>query len=273
MAAKTWKFTDFDMRRDFWERLDVNVIAFGEEVCPSTGKAHIQGHVTFKRTYRLAALKKLHETAHWSKALCTDFNYELKGENVFVKDNRKQGERSDLKRAAAMMLDKKKVATIARECPETWVRYGKGLLHLASAVIEPRDGSIAPTVTVYYGRTGTGKSRKAREDLSLLGDRWVWTPARGQWFDGYVGQENVIFDEFRGQLPLGMLLTLLDRYDCPVQYKGGTVEFNTLNIIITSPCHPRFWYEKLEHEDTWEQLKRRLTFIHCLETETEVADR
>lgn len=273
MATRTWKFTDFDMRREFWERLDVSVIAFGEEQCPSTGKAHLQGHITFKRTYRLAALKKLHETAHWAPALCTDFNYELKGENVFLKDNRKQGERSDLKRAAAMILEKKKIREIARDCPETFIRYGKGMLHLASTIIEPRDGSRAPTVTVYWGPTGSGKSTRARQELAGEQAPWIWAPSRGQWFDGYYGQQNVIFDEFRGQLPLGMLLMLLDRYECPVQYKGGTTEFCAMNIIITSPCHPRHWYEKLENEDTWAQLKRRLTFITETETETEVEDR
>ena len=96
-------------------------------------------------------------------------------------------------------------------------------------------------------------------------------PSRGHWFDGYTGQNNVIFEEFRGQLPLGMLLTILDRYECPLQFKGGTTEFCALNIIFTSPCHPRQWYEKLEDEDTWAQLKRRLNFI--IETETEVTDR
>lgn len=272
MAHRSWKFTDFDMKREFWERLDATVIAFGEEKCPSTGKAHLQGHITFKRTYRLGALKKLHETAHWSKALCTDFNYELKGENVFIKDNRKQGERSDLKRAAAMILDKKKVREVARECPETFVRYGNGLLHLAAVIIEPRDGSVKPTITVYYGSTGTGKSRKAREDFKDE-NYWVWNPSREKWFDGYTGQNHVIFEEFRGQLTLGMLLSITDRYECAIQFKGGTTEFCALNMIFTSPCHPRQWYEKLEDEDTWAQLKRRLSFIVCTETETEVSDR
>ena len=268
MSNKSWKFTDFEMKRDFWERLDVSVIAFGEETCPSTGKAHLQGHITFKRNYRLAALKKLRNDVHWEPALCKDFNYELKGENVYIKDNRKQGERSDLKRCAAMILEKKKIREIAVESPETFIRYGKGMLHLASVIIEPRDGNIAPSIGVYYGPTGTGKSKRAREEIGE--DYWVWTPARGQWFDGYYGQKNVIFEEFRGQLPLGMLLTLTDRYECPVQFKGGTTEFCAMNIIFTSPCHPRFWYEKLENEDTWAQLKRRISFMTETETETEV---
>lgn len=272
MAHRSWKFTDFSMDREFWERLDVNVIAFGEEKCPSTGRPHLQGHITFKRTYRLAALKKIHPTCRWAPAICRDFNYELKGENVFIKDNRKQGDRSDLKRATEMILEKKKIREIARECPETFVRYGKGMLHLAAVIIEPRDGSIAPTITVYYGATGTGKSRKAREDFK--GENyWVWSPARQHWFDGYMGQNHVIFEEFRGQLPLGMLLNLTDRYECPVEFKGGTTEFCALNIIFTSPYHPRQWYEKLENEDTWAQLKRRLNFIIRTETETEVRER
>lgn len=255
--ARTWKFTDFDLDRQFWENLDCNVIVFGEEVGEKENHLHLQGHVTFKRTYRLPQLKKLRPKVHWEQALCSDYNYELKGENVFIKDNRKQGERSDLKKACTGIMEKKKLRDIAREHPETFVRYGRGLIHLASTLIEPR--TEIPNVVVLYGETGVGKSRMARE--LVTGDYWVWTPARGQWFDGYMGHNSVIFEEFRGQLPFGMLLSLLDRYECPVQYKGGCTEFNARDIVITSPCHPRHWYEKCGHEKTLEQLMRRLVTV------------
>lgn len=258
MSGRTWKFVVNNWTvedRKLFENLDVNLIVFGEEL-GEQGTPHLQGHITFKRTYRLAALKKIHKTAHWEPAKCQDFNYELKGENVFIKDNRKQGDRSDLKKTTKLVLNNTPMREVAREYPETFVRYGKGLVHLSSICIIPRDGTIIPEVTVLYGKTGTGKSYTARQ---MLKDYYVWTPARGQWFDGYTGQNEVIFEEFRGQLPLGMLLLLLDRYECPVQYKGGMTEFSALKIVITSPCHPRHWYEKCENEEVLEQLMRRIT--------------
>ncbi len=92
--SKTWKFVDYDLtKREFYEKMDCNVVAFGLEECPSTKRLHLQGHVTFKRCYRLGALKKLTK-AHWEPALCDDFNYELKGDNIFINDNRKKKRRT-----------------------------------------------------------------------------------------------------------------------------------------------------------------------------------
>lgn len=130
-VSKTWKFTEFDIStRSFYENLDANVIVFGEEICPSTGKRHYQGHVVFKRAYRLSALKKL-SNAHWEPAKCDDFNYELKGENVFIRDNRKKkGERSDLISIADKAKSGATIKEIAEEFPSQFIRYHKGIERL-----------------------------------------------------------------------------------------------------------------------------------------------
>lgn len=256
---KTWKFTEFDMsKRQFYENLDVNVIVFGEETCPETKRLHLQGHVSFKRTYRLTALKKL-SNAHWEPAKCEDFNYELKGENIYKRDERKKkGQRTDLEHISELVVGGATIREIASTYPGQFIRYGNGIKHLMAVMVEPRNSP--PVVTVIYGSTGTGKSRAAR-DIFKDKNYYVWTPQRGKWFDGYYGQDYVIMEEFRGQLPLGFLLTLLDRYECPVETKGGMTEFNARNIIITSPSHPRQWYDKCDKEDTWKQLERRISEI------------
>ena len=61
--------------------------------------------------------------------------------------------------------------------------------------------------------------------------------------DGYAGEKSVLFEDFRGQLPFGMLLSLLDRYDCKVQHKGGMCELAATHIVMTSPLHPQEWYK------------------------------
>jgi len=86
-------------------------------------------------------------------------------------------------------------------------------------------------------------------------------PAREKWFDGYDGHAHVIMEEFRGQLSIGMMLTMLDRYECPVQNKGGTVEFCPTDIVITSPVHPDEWYSDNVNDKIKEQLLRRITKI------------
>ncbi len=148
---------------------------------------------------------------------------------------------------------------VAIDHPEIFGQNHKGLIALQSILIQPRNE--VPTVTVLYGGTGAGKSREAREIVGE--DKYVWHPQQNQWFDGYAGEKDVIFEEFRGQLPFGMLLSLLDRYDCKIQYKGGMCEFAATNIVVTSPLHPREWYKSddLATHDKIEQLLRRITTI------------
>lgn len=118
----------------------------------------------------------------------------------------------------------------------------------------PKD-RVPPSVTVYYGPGGTGKTRKAEEELS--------NPFRkepGDWWDGYDMHSNVLVDDvYAGAAaPYSVMLRILDRYPCSVQIKGGTVPFVGEKIILTSNLNPLEWYPSVA--DKW-PLVRRLTKI------------
>lgn len=134
-TSRTWKFTEYDMeRRNHYERLDCNVIVFGEELTQK-GIPHLQGHITFKRTYRKKALIKLFPGTHWEVAKCEDFNYEMKGEKVFIKDNRKKkGERTDLNVIHEMIKDGATLEEIAEAQPSNYIRYHKGIEKLQQLI-------------------------------------------------------------------------------------------------------------------------------------------
>jgi hypothetical protein len=150
---------------------------------------------------------------------------------------------------------------IAEAHPATYIRLHRGIGALRNVLGASRNAP--PEVLVYWGLTGTGKSRRAREETV---DPYVWGPEMGQWFDGYDQHTHCIFEEFRGQLPFGFLLRLLDRYDCRVQLKGGNCQFIASKIIITSPLHPRDWYQLTTDADRLDQLTRRITTITELVT-------
>lgn len=118
-------------------------------------------------------------------------------------------------------------------------------------------------VQVFYGGTGTGKTKKAYEELGMDPHQtWTWSPGAGSvFFDGYTGQDHVIFDEFRGQIPLGQMLRLLDIYPVLVQVKGSTVPWSPKKIIITPPVAPEEWYNTEGKDYAAAQIRRRLSKV------------
>jgi hypothetical protein len=238
-------------------------LVYGKEICPDTKKLHYQGYVEFDRPIVFGTLKKLlgnkthlsnrNGTAKQAADYC-------KKDGDFIEHGEisQQGRRSDLDAVIENVNDKLSLKQIANANPVEFIKFHAGITKLKMLNIEPRNWITE--VTVLWGPTGCGKSKKARE---MLDEYWVWTPARDKWFDGYEGQENVIMEEFRGQLPFGMILSMLDRYECPVQYKGGTTEFAPKRVVITSPKHPKEWYED-SGRDKITQLLRRITKIEKL---------
>lgn len=116
------------------------------------------------------------------------------------------------------------------------------------------------TCHVYWGNTGTGKSRKAWGDAGL--DAYPKDP-RTKFWCGYSGQENVVIDEFRGGIDVGHLLRWLDRYPVIVEIKGSSVCLKARTIWITSNLDPRSWYPEID-EETKRALLRRLNITHFL---------
>lgn len=113
---------------------------------------------------------------------------------------------------------------------------------------------------VFWGRTGTGKSRGAWEAAGLLA--YPKDP-RSKFWCGYRDHRSVVIDEFRGGIDIGHILRWLDRYPVIVEVKGGAVPFCATQIWITSNLHPRDWYPELD-PSTLEALLRRLNITEYL---------
>ena len=85
-------------------------------------------------------------------------------------------------------------------------------------------------VFVYWGATGTGKSKRAWEEATF--DAYPKDPNSKFW-DGYRGQESVVIDEFRGAISISHMLRWLDRYPTIVEIKGSSCVLNAKRIWIT----------------------------------------
>ncbi len=259
MSAKTWVFTinnytDADIT--LLDKWDVKRMVVAKEV-GDNGTPHLQCAVTWNRTYRLAALKKLHGRAHWEVAKAADcFNYSLKdgSEIVIDKGQQEQGKRNDLKEAITV-LKETGMKRMRDEMPSVYVKYHRGLELLAHHWNESTKEK--PLVFWFHGATGTGKTRWVFDNEPNL-----WLSSEDlKWFDGYDAHEAVVFDDFRGDMvKFRFLLRLLDRYPLQVPVKGGFRWWVPKRIYITSCKDPRHCYsaELFDGAEKIDQLIRRI---------------
>lgn len=117
---------------------------------------------------------------------------------------------------------------------------------------------IVRTIWVFWGRSGTGKSRRAWDEAGL--GSYGKCP-RSKFWDGYQGQEHVVVDEFRGGIDISHVLRWCDRYPVRVEVKGSSRPLDATTLWFTSNVDPRMWYPELDPE-TLEALIRRLNIIH-----------
>lgn len=151
----------------------------------------------------------------------------------------------------------KRLRQIADDHFGSFLKYQRGITAAKLAYAPKRDWQ--PSVVVYWGRTGAGKTRAVYDNLSSPED--VYVHPGGPWFDGYDGQPIVLFDDYAGsEFKLQYFLKLLDRYPMQVPIKGGFVSFIPQEIYITSNLNPNSWYSNANYEHV-AAMKRRFTNV------------
>lgn len=244
---------------------DVKYLCYQKEKGEKEGTEHYQGYVIFNKSQRRSALKKINARAHWEPrngthdqavAYCTKAETRL-SEPVIRGEPPAQGKRTDLKGLIESAQAGASEKELIESDPETWARNYRALERIRFLYQKPR--SWKTEVMVLYGPTGTGKSHRAHEAAGT--DAYVKTTP-SKWFDGYEGQEDVIFDDFTGNwVPFHQLLTLLDKWPCTVEKKGSYAQWVPKRLIITSNHHPKDWYPC--QQDLYDALERRIdTILH-----------
>lgn len=134
------------------------------------------------------------------------------------KDAENRGARTDLKMFDELLM---KNAT-DQEIKEAGlvgclIRYPKYVA--AQRLAHPPDWERQRKFILLYGPGGIGKTRYAFDNYPGLYEVPIQTN-KDTWFDGYNGQEAVLFDDFAGEMPLTSLLKVADVYLRKVQIKG-----------------------------------------------------
>ncbi|ASH99040.1 putative replication-associated protein [Human fecal virus Jorvi3] len=174
---------------------------------------------------------------------------------------KQQGKRNDLENMAEdILVNKKTRLEIAKEYPANFMRYPRGINALFDLAIPKRD--FKTEVIYIYGSTGTGKSKYAHQF-----DKNAYTKSFDKWWDQYNGQDTVIMDDYHGELSFNQLLALTDRYECRIEYKGSSLQFNSKYLFIISTRLPDDWYPEISPLRMEEFYRRIDTVIYFTEKE------
>lgn len=228
------------------------------------------GHTTGYLHWQILFCFKEKKTLHYLREVLGAFHHEYAkskaaSEYVWKEDTRVPGTQFELGRRPVHMNSKPDWELI-------WAQAVTGDLNPIPASVRVRHYCTLRTISadhavpvamerrcyVYYGPTGTGKSRTAWDNAGF--DAYPKDP-RTKWWDGYQGQEKVVMDEFRGAIDISHLLRWLDRYPVLVEVKGSSVVLRAKVIYITSNLHPSAWFPALDH-DTLSALLRRINITH-----------
>lgn len=117
-------------------------------------------------------------------------------------------------------------------------------------------------VTYLYGSTGTGKTWGIfeRHDPRSIYRVTNYRSTRGISFDGYHGQEVLVFEEFSGQIPIEDMLNYLDIYPLmlPARYNDKTACYTTVYITSNLPLEKQYRGDQWDRPETWRAFLRRI---------------
>jgi len=229
-------------------------LVFQKEKCPTTDREHIQGYCelfsdrqrkSFQSLFPESGLfncRPAKATSEQNKAYCTKEESRLRAPVEWGTPSQ-PGKRTDLESVVAAVVEGKTLTAIAREFPATFIRNGRGIKDYMMQTQRPRSRA-SPVIRYLHGPPGIGKSVLARHLLKTeFGDDFYEAmDMKESWFDGYMGERAMIFDEFCGQFPLGNMLKLLSEGPLRMPYKGSFHSVNVEVFFFTSNKHPRDVY-------------------------------
>lgn len=266
---------DFEALLDNFKKDGVIYYVVGEELGEKKATPHLQGTIVYKNPRAFSAIKgRFDKRIHWE--CCNSIHDSIKyckkdGKWVEWGDEPKgQGKRTDLDELKVAIVGGMKVDEIVMNFPMSYHQYGRTLTKIEDIVNRQRFRVYPGTRGIWYhGPSGVGKSRKAFEGFTPE-THYVYARDNG-WWDGYKGQKTVIMNEFRGEIPYGQLLDLIDWCPLTVRRRNGEpVPFLADLVIITSSMQPKDVYHNLAEKDKLDQLYRRVDVIAVTRNGTEV---
>ena len=250
-----------------------------DEIGKDGGTYHTHIFICCSGAVRFSTLKKRFNGAHFDVCKGTAIdnkNYvfkEGKWSNTEKEDTRvdgtqeewgdcpveRQGQRNDISDLYAMIKEGLTNYEIIESNPQYMLNLDK-IERARQTVLEERFKNEWRdlTVTYIYGTTGAGKTRSVMDKYGYSNVFRVTDYEHP--FDGYKGQDVIVFEEFRSSLRIDDMLKYLDGYpvEIPCRYANKIACFTKVYIISNIALTEQYPNVQKEQTETWNALLRRI---------------
>lgn len=240
------------------------------------GTEHYQGYCELKKPLRLNQIKTLlgSNTIHCEKRRGTGeqaSDYCQKEESRVSPDEQPKifgtmkvttpGQRNDVIQFKDAIRSGKRKRDLIDSHTLPMARFPK--FYQMVRGLEMQERTTPLKVYLLIGPPGCGKTRSVYE--AYAGDKRselfrVPLSNGTMWFDGYDGQEAILFDDFAGaasKITLVNFLSLIDQYPISVPVKGEFVPWCPSKIFITTNIWPREWFKWENRVIQYQAMARR----------------
>ena len=279
---REWPVANFALYRDRWRSCTRQW-----EICPETQRGHWQVYLEFHDPQSIRFIKEhlfedttmhveiRHSTREIARRYCMKVRTRAPGPNNGPFEEGtwgEQGKRTDLDMVKEDIDSGKSMRAVAEDNFNAVAKYTHGVKYYAQ-LQNQKEGSTQRDVSVhvYFGGTGTGKTRAAMaECLEVVGGDATnvfildqATEGSKLWWCGYNGGAGIVIDDFSSRIPIATLLRMLDRYPYRCEIKGGQMYACWKHVWITTNIPPDEWTDCGKPIDPrhLKALMRRITHI------------
>lgn len=173
-----------------------------------------------------------------------------------------QGTRTDLHRMYDMIKEGKSNFEIIEENPE-YITYIEKIEKARFEIIREKYRKEWRTLDVTYiwGDTGIGKTRGVMEKYGY--DKVYRVTNYQHPFDGYQGEDVIVFEEFRDSLKIEDMLKYLDGYPCvlPCRFVDKQACFTKVYILSNIDIKEQYRNIRREYPETFKAFERRINRV------------
>lgn len=244
------------------------------------GTPHCHFFLAFANAIRFSTLLKLFEGGHFEMCNGTceqnrDYVFKIgkhKGtdkEETNLPETREEfgemplerkGKRNDLDDLYDMVQAGMTAAEIIKDNPSYMIRR-KEIEEMIYDRQAEQFGNVYRNmqVTFVYGATGTGKTSDIIKNNGGYKNIYRVVDYKNP-FDSYSGEDIIVFEEYRGQFNISMLLNAIDGhpFDLPCRYHNKVACYT--KVFFTSNWALKDLYKSVQYDDpeTWYALLRRI---------------